>query len=322
MKVGIIGAGKIAIKMADTLNGMADAEAYAVASRNREKAENFAKEHHVTKAYGSYEEMLQDEKVDLVYIATPNTCHFERAKLCISYKKPVLCEKPFTANAKQTKELLEYAKQENVFIAEAIWTRYMPSRQMINDIIASGEIGEVSSLTANLGYKLDWKERVMAPELAGGALLDIGIYPLNFASMVFGNDIASMTSSCVKTETGVDAQDTIVLTYKDGKVATLYTTIRAITDQYGIVYGSKGFLIAYNINNVTKIAIFGADRSLVREVEVPEQITGFEYEVASCKRAVETGELECPEMPHSETIKMMEWMDALRAEWGVRYPFE
>lgn len=322
MNVGILGAGRIAVSMADTLNGMEGAHAYAVASRNLEKASVFAKEHHVEKAYGSYEDMLKDEQVDLVYIATPHSHHLEHGRLCISYGKPVLCEKSFTANADQARELLDYAKEKGVFITEAIWTRYMPSRNMINEIIAGGELGEVKSLTANLGYELTGKERMVKPELAGGALLDVGVYPLNFASMVFGNDICSMTSACVKGETGVDEQDAVILTYKDGKLAALHAGMLAATEQYGIVYGTKGYLIAYNINNVDKIAVFSADRKLIREVEVPKQITGYEYEVLACKRALENGELECKEMPHSETIQIMEWMDALRKEWGIRYPFE
>lgn len=322
MKVGILGAGRIAVKMAETLNGMDGVQAYAVASRSLERAETFARENQVEKAYGSYEEMLADEKVDLVYIATPHSHHLEHGKLCVDFKKPILCEKSFTANAAQAKELIKYAEESHVFLTEAIWTRYMPSRKLIDDIISSGEIGEVTSLSANLGYALTDKERLLRPELAGGALLDVGVYTLNFASMVFGNDIEKMTSACVKYETGVDAQDAMILTYKDGKVATLHTGMLAATEQYGIVYGTKGYLIAYNINNIDRIGIFSPDRKLVREIEVPKQITGYEYEVQACKRALENGALECEEMPHRETIQIMEWMDALRNEWGVVYPFE
>lgn len=322
MNVGILGAGRIAVTMARTLNGMKEAECYAVASRNLEKAQKFAVDNHVEKAYGSYEEMLSDENVDLVYVATPHSHHLEHAKLCISYGKPVLCEKSFTANAAQARELLDYAAEKKVFITEAIWTRYMPSRKMIDDIIASGELGEIKMLTANLGYELTDKDRMLRPDLAGGALLDVGVYILNFASMVLGDDVVKMTSECVKTDTGVDGQDAIILTYRDGKLAVLHTGMWADTEQYGIVYGTKGYLIACNINNIDVIRIYAPDRSLIREVKVPEQITGYEYEVLACKRALAAGELECGEMPHAETMRIMEWMDALRKEWGIVYPFE
>ena len=322
MNVGILGAGRIAVTMARTLNGMKEAECYAVASRNLEKAQKFAADNHVEKAYGSYEEMLSDENVDLVYVATPHSHHLEHAKLCISYGKPVLCEKSFTANAAQARELLDYAAEKKVFITEAIWTRYMPSRKMIDDIIASGELGEIKMLTANLGYELTDKDRMLRPDLAGGALLDVGVYTLNIASMVLGDDVVKMTSECVKTDTGVDGQDAIILTYRDGKLAVLHTGMWADTEQYGIVYGTKDYLIACNINNIDVIRIYAPDRSLIREVKVPEQITGYEYEVLACKRALAAGELECGEMPHAETMRIMEWMDALRKEWGIVYPFE
>ena len=322
MNVGILGAGNIAGKMACTLNGMKDATAYAVASRDLKRAQSFAKEYQMEKAYGSYEEMLADDKVDLVYVATPHSHHLEHGKLCISYGKPVLCEKAFTANAAQARELLDYAKEKGVFITEAIWTRYMPSRKIITDILESGELGDIHMLSANLGYSISHKERLVKPELAGGALLDVGIYPLNFASMFFGNDIVNITSACVKHETGVDGQAGMILTYKDGRMATLHTGMYAATEQYGIIYGSKGYLIAYNINNIDKIEVFSSDRKLIRTIHVPEQITGYEYEVEACMRALNEGRLECEEMPHSETIRLMEQMDTLRAQWGIRYPFE
>ncbi len=322
LRVGILGAGKIAGIMARTLREMENVQAWAVASRERERAEEFARTYGIERAYGSYEELVEDPAVDLIYVATPHSHHAEHCLLCIEHGKPVLCEKAFTANAAQSRQVLARAEERGVFLTEAIWTRYMPSRRMIDDLIGEGALGEVVSLTANLGYPLTHVERIMEPALAGGALLDIGIYPLNFASMVLGDEVEDVTSACVKTSTGVDAQSSIVLRYRDGKMATLHTTVLAATEQYGIIYGTKGYLIAHNINNIDRISLFGPDRSLRREITVPKQITGYEYEVEACRRALETGALECPEMPHAQTLRMMEQMDALRWDWGVRYPFE
>ena len=322
LRVGILGAGKIAGIMARTLREMENVQAWAVASRERERAEEFARTYGIERAYGSYEELVEDPAVDLIYVATPHSHHAEHCLLCIEHGKPVLCEKAFTANAAQARQVLARAEERGVFLTEAIWTRYMPSRRMIDDLIGEGALGEVFSLTANLGYPLTHVERIMEPALAGGALLDIGIYPLNFASMVLGDEVEDVTSACVKTSTGVDAQSSIVLRYRDGKMATLHTTVLAATEQYGIIYGTKGYLIAHNINNIDRISLFGPDRSLRREITVPKQITGYEYEVEACRRALETGALECPEMPHAQTLCMMEQMDALRRDWGVRYPFE
>ena len=164
MKVGILGAGRIAATMARTLNGMKEAEAYAVASRSLEKAEAFARANHVEKAYGSYEELVKDEEVELDYIATPHSEHYENARLCIRHKKPVLCEKAFTANAKQAKELLDYAKKEKVFITEAMWVRYLPMLQTIRAELADGAIGTPTMLTANLGYLISEVPRLQRPE--------------------------------------------------------------------------------------------------------------------------------------------------------------
>ena len=322
LRVGILGAGKIAGIMARTLREMENVQAWAVASRERERAEEFARTYGIERAYGSYEELVEDPAVDLIYVATPHSRHAAHCLLCNEHGKPVLCEKAFTANAAQARQVLARAEERGVFLTEAIWTRYMPSRRMIDDLIGEGALGEVVSLTANLGYPLTHVERIMEPALAGGALLDIGIYPLNFASMVLGDEVEDVTSACVKTSTGVDAQSSIVLRYRDGKMATLHTTVLAATEQYGIIYGTKGYLIAHNINNIDRISLFGPDRSLRREITVPKQITGYEYEVEACRRALETGALECPEMPHAQTLRMMEQMDALRRDWGVRYPFE
>lgn len=322
MKVGILGAGGIAECMAETLNGMEDAVCYAVGSRSLEKAEQFAKKFDIGKAYGSYEELVSDPEVELIYVATPHSHHFQHAKLCIEYGKPVLCEKAFTANANQAKELLALAEAKGVFITEAIWVRYLPSRKMLEDIIASGEIGEITSVTANLGYDIDHVERLQKPELAGGALLDVGIYPLTFISMVLGDDVKEIVSTCTKTATGVDEQNVVVLKYDDGKIATMHSGMLASTEQYGIIYGTRGYVIAENINNIDKIKVYTPERKLKRELKVPEQITGFEYQVRASMQAIRDGKLECEEMPHAETVFMMELMDRIRNDWGIRYPFE
>lgn len=323
MKVGIIGAGHIACKMAVALNGLDDTVvAYGVASRDLAKAEEFAKEWGFQKAYGSYEELVKDPDIDLVYIATPHSLHFEQAKLSLEHGKAVLCEKAFTMNAKQAKELTALAKEKKLLLAEAIWTRYMPSRKMIDDLVESGVIGKVTSLSANLGYVMEHKERMQRPELAGGALLDLGVYPINFASMVFGDKIKEISSTCVKTETGVDSQDSITIVYEDGRVAYLYATMLAQTDRQGVINGDKGYIEIQNINNCEEIRVFNLDREMTARYQVPEQINGYEYEVLACKKALEKGELECSQMPHEEIIRIMEVMDGLRKSWGVKFPGE
>ncbi len=322
MNVGIIGAGTIAGKMAGTIREMEDATCYGIASRDLEKAKAFAAEYGVEHAYGSYEEMVQDEAIELIYVATPHTFHKEHAMLAIKYGKHVLVEKPFTVNALQAKEVLDYAKEQKVLVAEAIWTRYMPSRKIIDDIIAEGKIGEVTSVTANLGYEMSTKGRIIDPNLAGGALLDVGVYAINFAAMILGSDPEEILSTCVKGETGVDMQNAMIFKYANGTLATLHSGALAGTEQYGMVYGTKGYIMAKNINNVDVIEVYVEDRELEETHYVPEQITGFEDQVRACKKAIKDGKLECDEMPHSEILTIMEIMDGLRAEWGIKYPCE
>ena len=319
-RIGIIGCGWIAEKMAITLQGMEKVEAYAIASRDLNKAETFAQKWNFTRAYGSYEEMLDDELVDLVYIATPHSHHYAHTRLSLLKGKPVLCEKAFTANAKEAEELLQLAKEKNLFLTEAIWTRYMPLSQTICELVDNGAIGRPQLLTANLCYPNYHKERMHKPELAGGALLDLGVYTLNFAAMVFGTDIIRTTSVCIKTDTGVDAQNSITLEYADGKMAILCSSQMAKSDRQGIISGDKGFIIVDNINNPQKVSVYDSDYQLTAVYNCPPQITGYEYQVYASIEALENGWLESPFMPHQETLRIMRQMDELRKEWGVIYP--
>lgn len=325
-RIAIIGAGGIACSMARTVNGMKargdEIELYAIASRDLGRAEDFAARFGVAKAYGSYEAMLADPLVDLAYIATPHAFHGEQIKLCADYGKPSLVEKAFTGNARQAREALAYAAEKGVMVTEAIWTRYMPARGIINKLIAEGVIGEVRLLSANLGYDIQHVARIQRPELAGGALLDLGVYPLNFAVMVLGDDITDIRSTVRMQPTGCDLEESIHLTWSSGVSAMLFASAVCRCDRRGIVYGSKARLEVDNINNPQVITCYDTNDRLLETLHVPQQITGYEYEVESALRALDEGRLECPEMPHEETLRIMTLMDALRAQWGMVYPFD
>jgi len=328
INVAILGAGHIAGKMARTLAGMAaagnrDVRAYAVAARDAERAETFAAEHGIPKAYGSYEAMLNDPEVQLVYVATPHSHHYQHIRLCLQAGKHVLCEKPFTVNARQAEEVVSLARDKGQLLAEAIWTRYLPSRAIIDGLIAEGSIGTPHMLTANLAYPIESVERIYNPALAGGALLDVGVYAVNFASMVFGDDLTGVYSTVQMMETGVDRQESVTLTYADGKMAVLCASAACAGDCHGVVYGSAGTLTVDNINNPKTVTVMPFRKpEQARTVTVPEQITGFEYQVQACADAIGRGEVECAAMPHEEILRMMRLMDRLRAQWGLKYPFE
>ena len=321
MRVGIIGAGWIAEKAAITLNGLADCEAYAIASRSKEKADAFAEKWKMKKAYGSYSELIADPSVDLVYVATPHSHHYDVTREALMAGKPCLVEKAFMANYRQAKEIVTLARERKVFLAEAIWTRYQPVVAMMRELIGS-RIGTPKLLTATLGYSMGDKPRIMRADLCGGALLDLGVYALNFVRMFFDADILRITSQCVKSQTGMDLTNAMTLTLSNGVLCNLQSSAACVGDNIGVIAGTDGNLIIDNINNPQKITVNGPDRTYIETIPVPQQITGYEYQFVACRQALIDGLLEPKEMPLEETLYIMQLMDSLRKDWDVRYPMD
>lgn len=321
LRVGIIGAGWIAEKAAITLDGLANCEAYAIASRSKEKAEAFAEKWKIRKAYGSYSELIADPSVDLVYVATPHSHHYDVTREALLAGKPCLVEKAFMANLRQAKEIVELARERKVFLAEAIWTRYQPVVKMMRDLISS-RIGTPRLVTATLGYSMGDKPRIMRADLCGGALLDLGVYALNFVRMFFDADIVSITSQCVKSQTGMDLTNAMTLVLSDGVLCNLQSSAACVGDNIGVIAGTDGNLIIDNINNPQKITVNGPDRTYIETIPVPQQITGYEYQFIACRQALIDGLLEPKEMSLEETLYIMELMDGLRKDWGVKYPMD
>lgn len=318
--IAIIGAGGIAGKMANTINAVEGANAYAVASRSLQKAQEFADKNSFDVAYGSYEELVKDPKVDLVYVATPHSHHYKCMKLCLENNKPVLCEKAFTVNADEAKEILAMAKEKNLLVAEAIWTRYLPARKMINDLIAAGEIGERVSMMANLSGNLSGRERIEKKELAGGALLDMGVYVLTLMRMFFPEKIIETTSMCDQEADGVDKIDCINVRLEDRKIATVFCGTRSVMKSGATISGTKGYIQFVGATNPESIIVGRPWENYEKIYEIPTQINGFEYELEACMKALDEGKIELEQMPHSEIIYMMELMDSLRKQWGYEIP--
>ncbi len=321
-KLGIIGAGWIADQMGKTITPIPGYEVYAIASRSLEKAQAFAQRYGCTRIYDSYDALVQDPDVDLVYIATPHSHHYAHTRLALEHGKPCLVEKAFTANAAEATQLLDFAHQKGIFITEAIWTRYMPLSRKIKEIMDSGVIGQPQILQASLCYNMKHKQRIFLPELAGGALLDVGVYALNFARMYFGTEIVRQVSNCVLGPTGMDMQECVSLTYADGKMANLQSGALCLNDRRGIISGTEGYISVDNINCPGRVEVW-RNYELVATYDRPiEIVTGYEYQVFESKRCIEAGLLESPMMPHAETLSIMQQMDSLRREWGVRYPMD
>ena len=322
LRIGIVGAGWIAEKAAITLNGLDSCEAYAIASRSQEKATAFAEKWKMRKAYGSYAELIADKDVDLVYVATPHSHHYDVTREALMAGKPCLVEKAFMANYRQAKAIVDLSRERKVFLAEAIWTRYQPVVKMMRDLIDSGRIGTPRLVTATLGYSMGDKPRIMRPDLCGGALLDLGVYALNFVRMFFDADIVSMESQCVKSQTGMDLTNAMSLVLSDGVLCNLQSSAACVGDNIGVIAGTEGNLIIDNINNPQQITVNGPDRTYIETIRVPQQITGYEYQFLACRQALIDGLLEPREMPLEETLYIMELMDGFRKQWNVKYPMD
>ena len=321
MNVGIIGAGHIAEKAARTLSAMDGMQCLAIGSRSEEKASAFAGRFGIPRAYGSYSALLADPEIDLVYIATPHSCHFAQAREAILAGKPCLVEKSFMLNAMEAASILALAREKGVFIAEAMWTRYMPVRQMAREVLASGVIGKPTMLSASLSYNVSDKERVLQPSLGGGALLDLGVYLLNFVRMYCDSPIRDLTTSCIRAGSGVDASEVISFIHEDGTLSTVCSSAFSQGENTGVIAGTTGYLVFDDLINPTCLRICRKRHVVEKEIPVPEQITGFEYQFQVCADAIRAGLFEPPQMPHAETLYIMHLMDRLRAEWGVSFTF-
>lgn len=322
LKFSIFCTGLIAEKMAATVVKMEDIELYAVAARDQKRAEIFAQKYGFQKAYGSYQQLAEDPQSDLIYIASLHSFHAEQVKLCLEHGRNVLCEKPFTVNAREAKELICLAQQKKVFLMEAVWTRFLPFVAELKRILQSGDLGKVCSLTADFGGNAMGVERIARPELAGGALLDVGVYCLTLASMLFGNTVEKSFSAASFTDTGVDGENSMILQYADGRIATLRSSVVCPYSNKAVIYCEKGRVELENFWNAQEILVYKTGRTVPEIYRTPCGISGYEYEVETAARAIAAGETECAEMPLSETLRIMEWMDQFRAEWGLRYPFE
>lgn len=322
LKFGIIGAGGMAERMADTVRQMKDVELYAAASRTEAKAKEFAEKYGAGKYYGNYEALMEDPEVELIYIATPNHLHYQQARACIQHGKPVLLEKPFTLNERQAQALIDLAEMHQVFLCEAMWVRFMPLIQKLKREIENGRIGEVTAVTANIGYDLKDKERLNRLDMGGGALLDIGVYPITFALQILGTEIDNISTSMVRMNSGVDAQEFVNLVYTNGAVAGLYASMLSNTDKQGTIYGTDGYIVVDDINNYSCYRIYNTKGELLETVERPKQISGLEYEVQACVDAIRNRKLECPQMLHGDTLFLMRILDTVRRTWDMRFPQE
>jgi dihydrodiol dehydrogenase / D-xylose 1-dehydrogenase (NADP) len=320
---GILGPGSIARSFATGLKSIPDAELYAVGSRSQEKADKFGDEYGASKRYGSYEALVNDPDVDAIYIATPHSFHYEHGLLSLNAGKATLIEKPFTINEREAAELAQRSRELNVFLMEAMWTRFLPVIVKLNELAKSGAIGEPRMLSADFGFRagVNPEGRLFNPALGGGALLDVGVYTISLASMLFGSPTA-LTGLATLGETGVDEQSAMILAYEKGELAVLSTAIRTNTVHEAILYGTEGRIRVDSPWWIPKRLTVHRDGKDTEVLDLGYEGNGYNYqaiEVANCVRA---GKIESDIMPLNETVIIMKSTDTLRAQWGVKYPQE
>ena len=322
-KWGIIGPGRIAHQFAQGLQVIDEAVLYAVASTTPGKAQAFAAQHGGEKTYTSYDALVSDPQVDAIYIATPHRFHIDNALLCLNAGKPVLCEKPLTVNAAETQQLIEAARANKVFLMEALWTRYLPIYQPIREWLDAKAIGDVRLLVSNFGINVPKEEgdRWLNPELAGGTLLDMGVYPVAVSQWVMKQNPTSFSAQARLSSTGVDELTAVLLKYDNGVISQFNSNF--ITDGVNdfMIYGSIGHIrIHGNYWGSTEATLVTADQSVT--VSRPFRGGGFEYQTEEAMRCIHAGLLESPGMSHADTLANMELMDGIRAQIGLKYQFE
>lgn len=319
---GILGCGIIAGKFAEALQKTEGASLKAAGAREYNRAETFAKRWGFEKAYGNYYELAKDKEIDIIYVATPHSYHYAHAKLCLESGKHVLCEKPFTINAGQLKRLVKIARDRNLFLMEALWSRFLPGIIEVKSLIDSGTIGEVITLEADFGINFphDPQHRIYNPYLGGGALLDIGIYPLFLALYLFGNaDILKAYS--VLDQNNIDLTTSLITVHNSsGTVCHLNSTIKANTPVQARIHGSRGSIVFDRwwftpVNFILRLE--GKEEQLMK---FPPRVNGYEYQAMDAVKCLQEGRKESSVMPLEFSILLMEHMDKIRKLTGIRYP--
>jgi predicted dehydrogenase len=321
---GILGTGGIARKFADGLAILPDAELTAVGSRTPEAAEAFGSAYKIPHRHGSYAELMRDPDVDVIYVATVHPLHCENSLGCLAAGKAVLCEKPFTINAAELEKVVAAARRRKLFLMEAMWTRYFPAVVKVRSLLAEGAIGEVRQVQADFCMKPEFnpKGRLFDPALGGGALLDLGVYPISLASMVFGEAPRKIVTTASLGSTGVDEQSGAVMEYSNGRLALVACSFRFMSPQEAHILGTAGRIRIHKpfwYADTFTISRAGHEDETIR---MPYLGNGYAHEAKEVMDCLRNGRLESGVMPLDESLRIMRTLDTVRAQWGFQYPGE
>ncbi len=321
LRWGVVGTGRIASEFVSDLELVPDADVVAVGSRQQATADAFADAFSIRRRHASYLDLVDDEDVDVVYVATPHAQHFDAVAMALEAGKPVLCEKPFTVNARQASELVALARDRGLFLMEAMWTRFLPHVVRLRELISAGAVGDVRVVSADLGIRIprDAAHRLYDPALGGGALLDLGVYPISFASMVLGTP-KRVASTSTLAFTGVDASDVIAIEYAGGRQAGLYCTLEARTPARAVIVGTQGQVeIDGDFYRPSAFTLVRDDDTVDRLV-FPHTGIGLRHQAIEVARCLRESLTESPVMPLDETVGIMATMDEVRRQAGVVLP--
>ncbi len=323
LRWGVLSAARIANKFCEGVNSLPDSEVVAVGARDKGRAEEFAKTWDIPRAYGSYRELVTDPEVDAVYVAATHNFHREHTLLALNAGKPVLCEKPFAINSSEAEDMVRVAREKKLFLMEAMWTRFFPIMYRVRELIRDGAIGEPRIVQADFGFRgeYDPQSRLFNPEQGGGALLDVGVYVVSFASMVLGTP-DRIEGVATLAPNGVDEQAAITLGYPNGALASLTTAVRANTQHEATILGTEGRIKIHREFWKPQSMTLYRDGRDPEEIHLPSEGSGFNYEADEVARCMRSGKLESVVMPLDETLFIMRTLDKLREKWGIRYPME
>ncbi|HJO93977.1 MAG TPA: Gfo/Idh/MocA family oxidoreductase [Victivallales bacterium] len=321
---GILGTGTVANNFAEDLRILADAQILAVGSRNYASADIFARRHDIPRVYESYQSLVNDRDIDVVYIATPHIRHKKDCVLALNAGRNILCEKPFTINACEAQEVISLAKKNNLFCMEGMWMRFFPLIKKVKKIIENGTIVKVKMLKADFGVKseFDINNRFYNPELGGGALLDRGIYPLSLAFLLMGSPIEIQSTASI-TNSGIDEQSSVTMKYLGDKIAVLSQSLSSFCSNEALIMGSEGSIKIHSYFFCPgKISLFSYYDYKTIEIEEPIIGNGYQYEAQEVMNSINLEYIESSIMPQNETLKIMKTLDVIREQWGLVYPQE
>ncbi|MDD3367981.1 MAG: Gfo/Idh/MocA family oxidoreductase [Lachnospiraceae bacterium] len=326
---GIMATGTIAAKFAGTIHQMEKEgeRLVAVASRDLEKAETFAKGYRSAKspvkAYASYEAMCKDPEVEVIYIATPNNFHFENVKLCLQHGKHVLCEKPFTLTVEEARELFALAKKEKLFLMEAFWVKHLPLVKKLDEMIWEGAIGKLKHMRADFGFLASGARRTrkFKSELGGGALLDIGVYTIGFLQIFMKDKPSKIQSEVRMSEFGTDWFSELLCSYPGGETAVTTTAIGIQMPREGVFYGTEGYIRLPDCQMVEELELVKNDGT-GETIKMPFDINGFEYQIRDTTECIKTGRTESHVMTAEDTCTIMELLENIRKSWNMHFPRE